>query len=44
MATGEDYVVAELVSVPFSRRQFSEETDIITAAAGGVCVSTVVQL
>ena len=48
-ATGEDEVVAELLSVPFSRRQFSEKTDIImprrgggeaaaAAAAGGVCV------
>ena len=44
-ATGEDEVVAELLCVPFSRRQFSEKTDIITAggttvAAEGVCVST----
>ena len=44
-ATGEDEVVAELFWVPFSRLQFSEKTDIITAkgagvAAGGVCVST----
>ena len=35
-ATVEDDVVAELLSVPFLRRQFSEKTDIITA--GGVCV------
>ena len=41
-ATGEDEVVAELLRVSFSRRQFSEKTAIIMpgrgVAAGGVCV------